>query len=356
LGQLFDLDERRLLSADEASGRGSSRGAAASMWDLETGREIQRFEGHTERIRAVAFSPDGKQVLTGAGRGGDLSFRSSDNSARLWDVATGKEVRRFVGHTGYVHTVQFSPNGVWVLTAARDSTARVWERASGRELFLFSGLDYVAHVSPMVAFSPDGREIVGLLAGGHGIRVWRAATGKELYTIGRDRGFFDSVEFSPDARLLLTASSAGTAGTWDTSTGTQVEAFTGHANSVQQAAFAANGQIVITASADHSVRLWDADTGREMKRFEHPGPVSMFVTSRSGKRLIARWTIETKGSVSHCASLWDVDSGREITRLTTDVEGIVGFALTDEKLLVTHAGKPAALYDGASGEIVRRYK
>jgi WD40 repeat protein len=94
----------------------------AQIWDWRTGREIRRFEGHGGWVYAVAFSPDGRSLLTG----------SDDTTARHWDVATGREIREFAGHSGAVRTVGFSPNGRFVVTGSSDCTTRIWESATGR--------------------------------------------------------------------------------------------------------------------------------------------------------------------------------------------------------------------------------
>jgi len=115
----------------------------AYLWDIASGREVRRFTGHTHDVLTVAFSPDGHWVLSAA----------MDRSALLWDAATGLEVRRFIGHTDTVWGARFSPDGTRIATASRDGTARVWELASGRVLLQLSG-----HTSTTVTavFSPDG--------------------------------------------------------------------------------------------------------------------------------------------------------------------------------------------------------
>jgi WD40 repeat protein len=91
----------------------------------------------------VAFSPDGKLILTG----------SDDCTACLWEASSGKELSHFQGHTGWVNSVAFSPDGKLILTGSFDGTARLWESSSGRELSCFQGhTDWVTNVS----FSPDG--------------------------------------------------------------------------------------------------------------------------------------------------------------------------------------------------------
>jgi WD40 repeat protein len=89
----------------------------ARLWDAATGAEVHAFSGHTGSVYDVAFSPDGKYVLTG----------SADHTAKLWDAAAGAEVRTFSGHTSYFLSVAFSPDGKYVLTGSDDGTASLWD-------------------------------------------------------------------------------------------------------------------------------------------------------------------------------------------------------------------------------------
>src|ERR1022692_4677181 len=89
----------------------AARGASA---------ELKLQLGHSSMVNSVALSPDSRWVLTGG-----------DSTARLWDVSSGREIRRFEGHSGYVSSVAFSPDGRSVLTGSGDHTARLWDVSSG---------------------------------------------------------------------------------------------------------------------------------------------------------------------------------------------------------------------------------
>jgi hypothetical protein len=115
----------------------------ARLWDVASGQELSVFTGHGQSVYSVAFSPDGQYVLTG----------SSDNTARLWDIATGETLRRYVGHTGSVHSVAFSPDGRLVLTGSSDGTVRIWDTArdEARTLESYLETDYKESWRPELA-------------------------------------------------------------------------------------------------------------------------------------------------------------------------------------------------------------
>jgi hypothetical protein len=131
--------------------------------------------GHIAPVNSVAFSPDGRFVLTGSGDlGGD-----GDSTARLWDAASGAEIRKFQGHSDAVASVAFSPDGRFVLTGSMDSTARLWDAASGAEIRKFQ---FDSTWVTSVAFSPDGRFVL-LGSEEPMVKLWQTSSGKWLATL-----------------------------------------------------------------------------------------------------------------------------------------------------------------------------
>ena len=159
-----------------------------------------------DSINSVAFSRDGLRVLTASG----------DKTARLWNAATGQQLRAFKGHQKEVVSVAFSPDGARVLTGSRDTTARLWDAATGEELRTFKGHGGAVH---SVAFSPDDGARVLTASGDKTARLWNAATGKELRAFKGHEDLVFSVAFSPDGALVLTGSRDDTARLWDAATG-----------------------------------------------------------------------------------------------------------------------------------------
>ena len=192
----------------------------------------QTLAGHAHEVWSVAFSPDGRRIVTG----------SRDKTAKVWDAATGRGLLALEGHTGWVNSVAFSPDGQRIVTGAGDSghpginptsEAKVWDAATGREFLTLKG-----HTVPVlsVTFSPDGRRIV-TGAGDHHkpgeAKVWDAETGRELLALEGHASQVYSVAFSPDGRRIVTGSQ-DQAKVWDAETGRELLALKGHAGGVRR--------------------------------------------------------------------------------------------------------------------------
>jgi WD40 repeat protein/uncharacterized caspase-like protein len=326
----FSPDGRKILTG--------SRDKTARLWDMETGKELQRFEGHSDCVNAVAFSPDGRRVLTGG----------LDSTVRLWDVETGKELRGFEGHSASVESEAFAPDGRMVLTGSWDKTARLWDVKTGRELRRFEGH---SESVTSVAFSPDGRKV---LTGCRDktARLWDMETGKELR---RFEGHFESVSsvaFSPDGRSLAIGSGDNTARLWNTLTGKELQRFKGHSESVSSVAFSPDGRRVLSGSGDKTARVWDAQTGKELQRFEgHSSSVYCVAFSPDGAKV-------AMGSEDNTARLWDVKSGKDLKLLQGHSSSIYSVAFSPDARSVLTGSKDntARLWDVKTGKELRRFE
>jgi WD40 repeat protein len=195
-------DDRTLLSGSDDQ--------SAWLWSIQPkagiyyqwgfyGDVIRNFIGHSGAILAVAYSPDNRLILTG----------SEDQTARLWDAQTGHELHQLLGHGGPIRAVAFSPDGQFVLTGSDDHTARLWETETGQEMRKFLG--HTAQIT-QVAFSPDGNNV-------------------------------------------LTGSADRTARLWDIQTGQQLRQFVGHLSGVMYAGFSSDSRNIITGDTQ-SAMIW----------------------------------------------------------------------------------------------------
>jgi WD40 repeat protein/uncharacterized caspase-like protein len=289
------------FSPDGKSVLAGNAGNIARLWDIETGKELQRFVGHTDSVSSVAFSPDGRSVLTG----------SADLTARLWEVTTGREIRQFAGHTGGVKTVAFSPDGRSVLTGSLDKTARLWDAASGKELRRLEG-----HTDAVLAaaFSSDGQAVL-IGSSDTTARLWEANTGRELERFqGTSNSVIWAVEFSHDGHSVFTAAQDRTVRLWDLATGEERRRFVGHSDGVLALTLSADGQRLLTGSSDHTARLWDVESGNEIHRYEgHTGSVASVAISPNGELIL---TASADGPFEEADDetirLWDATSGKDL--------------------------------------------
>ena len=262
-----------------------SRDKTARLWDATTGRPKGAPMTHQGAVRGVAFSPDGKTVLTG----------SADSTARLWDAATGRPIGAPMTHQGAVGEVAFSPDGKTVLTGSADSTARLWDAATGGPLG-----PPMTHQGTVlaVAFSPGGKTVLTGSAD-KTARLWDAATGWPLGTPMTHHGTVLAVAFSPDGKTVLTGSTDKTARLWDAATGRPLALPMTHQNVVLAVAFSPDGKTVLTGSRDKTARLWDAATGRPLALpMTHQNAVDAVAFSPDGKTVLT-------GGDDDSARLWD---------------------------------------------------
>jgi WD40 repeat protein/transcriptional regulator with XRE-family HTH domain len=250
------------------------------------------FRGHTSDLWSVAFSPDGKYLITS----------SDDKTVKLWEVATGKSIRTFSGHTGGVWDVVFSPDGKYLLTGSADSTARQWDVVRGETVQTFSG--HAATIDS-VAFSPDGKYILTAGAADLTARLWDTDTGETLHTLTGHSDRVVRVAYSPDGMHVLTGSVDGTARLWDAASGRAVRVFE-HPNVVGAITFSPDGKYIATGCEDNIARIWDTATGQMVREFSgHRGFVQGVRFSPNGKYLLT-------GSGDRTARLWDIATGQTI--------------------------------------------
>jgi len=309
-----------LLSLRSMNTQYTSQGDAALVAAARLDYPRQLFT-HSGTVEGVAFSPEGKYVLTG----------SNDGIARLWNVLTGEEVRQFIGHTDLVGTVAYSPNGKYVLTGSWDTTVRLWDAATSQEVRQFGHPEAYPDPVPSVAYSPDGKYVFTSSSADGPMRLWDVETGQEL------RQFIGFVaNFSPDGKYALTGGVDGTARLWEVETGQELRQFIGHTSNVGAVIFSPDGKFVLTGSYDATARLWDAATGKELQRFtEHTSIVSSVAFSTDGESVFT-------SSIDGTARLWDIQTGQELRRFTC-TSFLNGIAISpDGRYLLTGSADGAA--------------
>ncbi len=448
----FSGDGRILLTADQTVNKTS----AVHLWDVETGASIQEFRLSSGAISVATFTPDARLILAGTDDGvlqiwdrktgdrktlkghrdgivsvsvsadGRLAATSTggfgenkDYSARLWDLSTGREVRRFTEDIG-INSVALSPDGKYLLVVA--GMAQLLDVVTGKGVGdqpNFSCLEDTG--AEVAAFAPDARqfaigcsseiglatvwkvdgtEVGSLIHGltspaeaiavsGDGtmiatagetitndhlnVNLWDVSAGGERTRLRGDEDGVDALDFSPDGRYLLTGGKDAIARMWDVQNGAEVRRFEGHASEITAVRFSADGRVVITGSgpgmpdvdkskkADSSVRVWDANTGRLLQTLQHPQTVTAIDVTPDGRFVLS-------GSQDWTARLWLARTGQQIAEFKYGTLGKPGHSADvnavalspDGRFVLTGTGDMLTeagvyLWDVESGKGIRSF-
>jgi WD40 repeat protein len=332
---VFSRDSKTLISA--------GWGDTIRVWDRATGKEVRQFRGHRGGVFCVALSPDGKTVVS-IGR---------DQTVRFWETATGKERHRFPAPKKWTTSVVYSPDGKTL--ALLGEHIHLWDAATGKERFRFGAAQTV--VPYVAAFTPNGKTLV--VGGGDAsglIRLWDVATGKERRRFPNKPVVpgpeIYSLALSPDGKILATSVGGFTLLLWDVRAGTVLHQIQGHRACIDSLAFSPDGKTLVSASDDHTIRLWRVKTGKELRRF--PGHLGQFCSvafSPDGK------TLASGCGESRTILLLDPATGKEISPRPSHRETVLaaGFFPDGKTLVSASFGRTIRLWEAATGKEVRRF-
>jgi WD40 repeat protein/tetratricopeptide (TPR) repeat protein len=288
----------QLLAGDNAGAAAVLEDAGTTYRGWEYGHLWRRtagtllaLPGHTGWVFSVCYSPDGTRLATA----------SADATVRVWDTRTGQQTLLLRGHAGGVLAVCFSPDGTRIATTAQDRTARVWDARSGTQVLLLRG-----HTDPVtsVSFSPDGARLATAAADGTA-RVWDARSGTQVLLLRGHADVVTSVCFSPEGSRIATASGDGTARVWDADTGEPLALLRGHGGGVNAVCYSPDGARLATAAADGTARLWDARSGEQALVLRgDAGAVNAVCFSPDG--------FHVAGAGDGTARVWDAATGAEV--------------------------------------------
>jgi WD40 repeat protein len=298
----------------------------------------------TNGIHAALYSPDGKQ----------LAAACNDGRVRIWDSATGTGPRVLHCDTGPVFDATYSRDGRSLVTGGRDGTVRVWDPASGGSRVLRGHGSFVR----AVAIHPDGTRIASG-SQDNTVRVWDLATGEEIGVLRGHAGPVADVAFSPDGRRIASASHDGTVKIWDSAPAESAITLR-HKNWVPRAVFTPEGSAVVSACWDNVIRIWEVETGREVRAIHGEPkvpatPVGPDIThclaiSPDGQRIAST---NRSGTVL----VWDSSTGRLIHTLRGHGDRTLGIAFHPRGCYLASAGWDGTvrIWDGESGEQVQLF-
>ncbi len=237
---IFLMCESRIISFAELESEVSTQPAPELI--LQT--------GHSQKVEAIVFSPDNRWVATG----------SFDNTIKIWEMETGRELRSLTGHAGAIRALACSPDGKLLISGGNDSTVRIWEVESGKEIKTFSDQEGVIEA---VAISPDGKT---LASGGSEstIVVRDLEARKVLIKLSGHTGSVSALAFSPDSDFVASGSSDSTARIWNLAKGKLKRTFKGHIGKIETICFSNSGEVLATGGRDKTIRLWTTASGKNL--------------------------------------------------------------------------------------------
>ncbi len=302
--------------------------------------EIYPQLGHSSSVAAVIFSPDDHTLISAAG-----------GAIKIWDVASGREIRTLQSHSEYINSIAISPDGSTVASASNDGLVTLWDVASGRELKSFRGVE-LRDVNSVV-FTSDGRTLV---SGDEyeSISVWDVATGQEIKKIGHERSV-KSVSLSPDGLTIASAGDDGSLKLWDFASGREIKTLIGHKEEVRSVAFSPDGRTLVSGSKDKKIIIWNVASGRAIKTISvGETEVNSVAFSPDGLAIASASQCLQCSAGQDVVTLWDVNSGGVIKRLIKNSLSSTSVTFSnDGRTLASGGYKQIKLWDIVGGNEIK---
>lgn len=306
---LFSPDGKTMAIAGAHQNTGT-----LGIWDIASGKELFRFvNGGGDRVKTFDFSPDGKMLAVSCNRG-------KNNSTELWDAQSGKLIRDLQGNVESNSAMVFAPDGKTLITGAGKGTIRFWDVASGEETAKIEKHRYAVWA---LAVSKDGKQLASSDSGV--VRVWDVKSRELLKELKGDHDQIRYLSFSPNGKNLASTTFWGPSVLWDVTKGEPVCTWDvvekKEADELEKAmarlgegvdrigniAFSPDGKWLVAGWTDGTIRFCNPETGKEVRRWKSDfNPYQGFIFSNDSKVIV------TTAYSDSTVRFWDVETGKEI--------------------------------------------
>ncbi len=311
----FSPDGKRVVSCSDNK--------SIKIFDASTGTTTLRIEQHDDRVNCLAWSNDGSRIISG----------SKDKTAKIWDSQTGRLLRSLIGHSGSVDTVAISPDCMWIATGSEDKTLRVWDLLTGQAVHSLVGHNGAIR---SVAWSADCKRLVSA-SSDRTIKVWNATTGQDDPVLLGHINTVKSVAWSPDGKQLASCSDDKTVRIWDTISGNETSTFRNHKNSVNCVQWSPNGKWIASAGYDRSISIVSADSGEQKALLEgHARPVNSIAWSPDSSKIAS-------GCSDSSLRIWSVSDGKTEKVLLGHDDAVNCVAWSPDGKFIVSAGSDGTL-------------
>jgi WD40 repeat protein len=265
-------------------------GTKVKQWDIATGKNVMDFVGHSKAVLCYELSKDGKKLVTGGG----------DGKIILWDVATGDTIRTIKAHREPILDIHFNSDETKVAASSWDARLITWDLGNGKPVNFFdfennAALNIQWGQSDLYVFTGQGKEV----------KMWELDTKTAVRDFVGHSDVISSLRLNGDKQQLLSASWDGSIRLWNVGTGLMEQKMLDHRGAVHVAIFGPEGKTIYSAGADRQIRVWDIATSKIIRTFDgHKAEVASLVFSPDSKMLISH-------SVDGATKFWDLGSGKE---------------------------------------------
>ncbi|MFK5892635.1 MAG: caspase family protein [Pseudomonadota bacterium] len=305
------------------------------VWEVASGREVKKYKVISDHVKALTVSPNGYWVVTG----------DNNKGLKLWDVATGEKIQRFKGHDRQVNSLDFSPDGKLLLSAGNDRKIKLWDIKTSHLIY-----ELRAHKKKInhAVFSPDGKFFASA-SDDRQIIIWNTKSAKKIKKLIGHKKAILALAFSPDGQYLISAGQDKQIQQWDIKTGKKILTYKGHKKSINSIAFSPDQKSILSASDDHTIRLWDTKTGKLKLVFKgHHNKVLDIAFSAKGELILS-------GSKDQTLRLWGTKKANQIRIFKGLASPLNAVAVSPkgDYLFSAHNDRSLKLWDLKTGQAVR---